>query len=108
MTLAACAGVLQYLMNGASGAIRYFARRRRKTLASRDRPVPRLKPGSTALKCSRGVSRTNASAAASSHCFDVAQASKPAWVEQPGCHSPRALASAELQRPHRSRPASTR
>ncbi len=72
MTFPARAGVLQYLMNGASGASTYRARRRRNTFASRPRPVAGLKPGSTALKRSRGVSRANASTAASSACFDVA------------------------------------
>jgi len=57
MTRAACLGVLQYLMKGASGASTYFAMNWRKALASRPRPVLGLKPGSTALKRKRGVSR---------------------------------------------------
>ena len=38
----------------------YFDKKRRKTLASRPRPVFGVKPGSTALKRNRGVSRANA------------------------------------------------
>ena len=72
MTFAARAGVLQYLTNGASNDSTYFARKRRRTFASRERPVAGLKPGSTALKRSRGVSRANASTVARLHCFDVA------------------------------------
>jgi hypothetical protein len=75
MTRAACPGVLQYLMKGASGTSTYLAMNWRKALASRPRPVPGLKPGSTALKRSLGVSRANAKTAASSHCLDVAYAS---------------------------------
>jgi hypothetical protein len=47
-------------------------RKRTKAPASRPRPVAGVTPGSTALKCSRGVSRANAIAVARVHCFDVA------------------------------------
>src|SRR5262249_55558138 len=56
MTRAARSRVLQYLMKGASNPRTYFGKKRRNTLASRPRPVAGLNPGSTALKCSRGVS----------------------------------------------------
>ena len=41
-------------------------------LLSRPRSVPGLKPGSTALKRSLGISRANASTVARLHCLDVA------------------------------------
>src|SRR4029077_20268265 len=79
-----------------------LARKRREALASRPRPVPGLKPGSTALKCKRGVSCANSRAVARAHCFDVAYASYPGFLDPPGFHAPRALASAEMYRPSRN------
>ena len=72
MTFPARAGVLQYLMNGASSDSTCFARKRRRTFASRERPVAGLKPGSTAVNRRCGVSRANASTVARMHCFAVA------------------------------------
>ncbi len=94
-------GVLQHLMKGASGLATYFARKRRAIFASLPRLLPGQKPGSTALNRSFGFSRANTKTEASSHCFVVAYASKPRLDEPPDCHSPRALASAEIYRPPR-------
>jgi hypothetical protein len=43
-----------------------------------------------------GISRERAKTVARLPCLEVAYASAPAWVEPPGFHSPRALASAEM------------
>src|ERR1700722_14436060 len=98
ITRAARFVVLQYLMNGASGERTYVAKTRRKTLASRPRPVAGMNPGSTALTRNRGISRANANAEARVHSFDVAWPSAPGILDPPGFHSPRALASTERYR----------
>ena len=64
ITRAARFGVLKTLMkgrsSGTSNGMAYFDRKRTEAPPSRLRAVVGFAPGSTALKCSRGVSRVNA------------------------------------------------